>query len=140
MHRTISSEELKNNLEVLRKILKDFDTSKIGNVIFYDIDSFYAFLKNETYADTSIEDIMDKIQPFIPISITEDSLDLFLQASAVNDMNEMSALESKFKNRTRIDFINTIKNVRNDIEWSGIVEICETIRDYKESCVACSNL
>ena len=140
MYHTISSDKLKANLEALRKILDHFDTAKIGNVIFYNMESFYAFLKKETYENTSVENIMDEIQPFIPISITEDNLELFLQASTANDMNEMSLLENRFENRTRIDFINTIKNVRNDSEWLGILRICETIRDYKESCVACSNL
>lgn len=128
----LTSIELENNLNLLRSELNGFDPVEIQNIVFFNMESFYNFLKG--VSGNALVDIIDKIQPFIPIEASSENMELFLRANATKNDSEMFELVDRFVNKATIDFINTVQNIKNALEWREIVGVCQMIREYKEQC------
>ena len=126
----LTSAELENNLNLLRSELNGFDPKEIQNIVFFNMESFYSFLKG--ISGNTVVDIIDKIQPFIPIQASNENMELFLSANSIKNDSEMFELIDKFINKATIDFINAIQNIKNALEWKEFVGVCQMIREYKE--------
>ncbi len=128
----VTEEQLIVPLDLLRNILQNFDYDNIKNIIFLDMESFYIFINQYTQVpvDTTIEEIMETIEPCIPVSLCIDHeiLDIFLNASVSSNEEQFKKLERDFYKRARMDFLNTVKNATTEPQWNGIVSTCVLIR------------
>lgn len=125
----ISENDLYASLEELHTILQS-----IGNsIVFFDIKSFYAHIghyMNE--ADTrKVTRLINTVEPFIPIVVSDESIDTFLEAAMRNDINEVERLETQFISSSKIKFIRSLAAEKCDDTWRHTVDTCQTIRKYK---------
>jgi len=124
----ISEQTLRACLDELYELLQQLG----GSLIFFDINSFYAFIdyylsENE---NRRVIQLLNIIEPFIPITVSDENIDIFLEAAMRNDVREVLRLEEKFISNSKTRFIQT--TIAKDIEsWRSIVNACQTIRMYK---------
>jgi hypothetical protein len=124
----LSEQNLEACLEDLRGVLL-----KIGIVLFFDLNSFYQYIDMylHEYDVGRITRLIGVVEPYIPIAVSDDEIDNFLAAAMDNDAAEVERLEREFVAHSKMKFIRDAISM-DDGEWGGAVEICQTIRRYKE--------
>ncbi|NMA84539.1 MAG: hypothetical protein GX962_11860 [Epulopiscium sp.] len=138
MYSILSKIELQQYLNQFRTLATNLDYSQFDNIIFFNLESFYSYMENisghpfqEQYDD--LEKILDIIEPYLPFAVGDTALAFLLEATYVNDEIEMEQLKLKYGSRLRMDFINLVQNILSEEEWEYILQLCETIRQEKES-------
>lgn len=132
-NKTISDSSLVCCMEDLRDALASVDNR---NIIFMNLDSFYAhiseFESKKWDKGKNVEELINIIEPYIPIVVTDQNIESFLNA-AISDNEEMlTQMENAFVQNSKIKFIQSIMGVQNAEQWQEIVGVCRTIRAYKE--------
>lgn len=126
----IKENELKELLEDLKKCLQSFDYSSIDNVIFLNVDAFYSyadkFCKDK---DKTVSLIMNKLEPYIPLTLFADTeiINLFITAGLSECDKELKALEERFYKKARVEFMDMIRRADTEDKWNYIVELCKTM-------------
>ncbi len=136
MQPIISSEELSQKLELLRQTIDTIDYASLQNVIFFNISSFYTFvadMKCPGRPDYSIELLLDEIENYIPLSVSDAALDIFLQTAGAKDEEEVNRLLGLFSARIKMDFLNCVRAAKGIEEWNKLVKSCEFLRQQKEN-------
>ena len=125
----LSEQTLQHCLEELRCILQT-----LGNgLLFFDINSFYAYIgyyMNETDSHKALH-LLSVVEPYIPIIVSDDNIDTFLEAALRNDVNEVVKLEARFISDSKMRFVQSITAQKDDETWRNTVDTCQTIRKYK---------
>lgn len=104
-------------------------------MIFLNAESFFSFIDigyepGET--GLSFKEIIEAIEPFIPLVISDDCLEAYLLTALSRDSEELERLQNQFMQNAKIKFVKNIFNARSDADLEEIFDICRTIRDYKE--------
>lgn len=140
-NRMISDSELICRMEDLRDALKDIGRS---DIIFMNLDSFYAYtteLENKGWDKRkNIEELINIIEPYIPIVITDQNIEAFLYAAINNNEENLNQMEKNFVQSSKIKFIQSVIKAKTTEQWQEIVNICRTIRAYKEEGVNIDSL
>jgi hypothetical protein len=104
----------------------------MGSVLFFDIKSFYAniglFVSDGD--KNRITRLLGIVEPYMPIVVSDENIDTFLEAAMRNDADEVQRLESQFISNSKIKFIRSLSE-NGDDEWLNTVDTCQTIRRYK---------
>jgi hypothetical protein len=135
MEALLSGPVLDSYLEDIKQLFHDYDFGRLKKMIFLNADSFFSFIDNgrepgET--GLSFKEIIEAIEPFIPLVISDDSLDAYLLTAITRDEEELDRLQNQFLQNAKVKFVKNIFNARTDDDLEEIFEICRTIRDYKE--------
>lgn len=77
-----------------------------------------------------VEDLLEVLEPFIPLVISQESLYKMVAAYDSGDNGNLAQLEKEFVNRSKFVFINSILWAK-DGEWGNIVTLCRKIRHIK---------
>ncbi|MDR1642259.1 MAG: hypothetical protein LBT59_21415 [Clostridiales bacterium] len=130
--KVMSNQELLNNLTRLKKSINACTMSNMRNIIFFNPVSFYHFIKDlPCHGRLSIDDVLDKVEPFIPMKLTQDNFELFIDSvmESKNSEENIADLMTKVKG----DFVCQIQSARSPSQWSDIVSTCESIRQMKDT-------
>lgn len=136
MEEVLSSRELTEKLTLLRNILHNFDYSKLYNVIFFNLYSVYQYMSQiawEKDKKTTISGLLDEVERYIPLGLTNTSLDLFLTAATSPEEWETEELNRIFSCRCRMDFINLVRMAKDVASWEKILDACEDMRKEMET-------
>lgn len=132
MNRMISEEYLVKELEHLRDVLLNYDFSEVENIIFFDANSLNCFIKScknnpfeRQYLE--IEGILDKILPYLPSSISMDSIEILNVLFDQKNMNNEILREHILMNM-KMDFIDYLKGIETEREWLELIDRCKKIR------------
>ncbi len=132
MEGIISSEELKELIYMVRRTLLGYDYKKLNNVVFFNNEAVYDYLKKlKCSPNLTISDILDTIEPYIPLALTETSLQMLLDV--VNTPQDVEVIEKNFSKSAKIDFLNLLVIINEEEEWKNILDVCERIRSFKET-------
>lgn len=124
--------------------LTDSSLADKGESAQYDSDSSLAREKDSSSYDTSLSKnerksppntvgaILDKIEPYIPFGLTNETLDIFLTAYQAKTPEEMENIRIQFSYRSRLDFLNLIKKTTDPCAWKELVNSCEKLRLEKK--------
>lgn len=134
MNNLVTSEQLYQYLVQLKSTIQGFDYSKLNNVTFFNIKSLYDFMSKLPCGESTVQDILDNIDGYIPLAITMESMDLFIESAAEIDYDKKNSLLNAFSCRCRVDFMNLIKNTTSDENWNKIVNSCQELRKQKILC------
>ena len=137
MQQVLSSKELYTHLNDFREVLQGFDYSRIGNVRFLNLESVYAYMENvennpfkRQYYE--LQEILDTLQPYLPFLSSERAKMFLIKMSTVKNDEDIEQLKNEYKEKLRMDFIDTARKTTCDKDWELIINICEQIRVRKE--------
>lgn len=128
----ISEQDLEKALNNFRDILLNYDYSEIANVIFLDVESLTQYITNykgnpfeKQYFE--LEDILDGIISYLPNSLPDDTIEMLTKVLNTNYHNEQLVRENILFN-IKMDFIQYVKNIKNDNDWLELIKRCKQIR------------
>lgn len=132
MTEVISEEVLVNELNHFRDILNNYDYQEVSNVIFFDIDSLDYYMK--THKDNpferqyrEIESAFNLLSPYLPSSMTSETIEILLDIMKSQNVHSEIAKENVLFNM-KLDFIEQVKNIQSEDEWSRLIGVCKKLR------------
>lgn len=135
MSEIISEEILIDELNHFRYILTNYDFSEISNIVFFDLESLNYYLR--THEDNPIERqyneiemALDKLSPYLPSNITNDTIDVLSELLSTECYNTTLLKEHLIFN-IKLDFIERVKSIHSEEEWNKLVFICKRLRQEK---------
>ena len=130
--RIISDKSLCCFLEDLRGSLDFYKKNASHHVVHLNIDGFYWYfgMINPVLC-AGTQELMETVEPFIPVIVSEENLDLLVFAYENEELARLEELEADFLRHSKLKFINSILAVNSYEEWDRIRNICRTIRSYK---------
>jgi hypothetical protein len=131
----ISEAVLDSYLSDIKELIHTYDFNRLKKMIFLNADSFFGFIdidREPGLTGLSFKEIIDAIEPFIPLVISDECLDAYLLTAISRDEQELDRLQSQFIHNAKIKFVKSIFNSRTDEQLDEIFEVCRTIRDYKD--------
>jgi len=130
--KTITEQELNANLSRLKKSINSISMQMPKNIVFFNAMSFYFHIKDlPCYGRMTVDEILSRIEPYIPIRLTQDMFDMFLDNILAAKNGDELNLELMVK--AKGDFVYAVHDANTPEEWSAIVSTCESIRQVKES-------
>ncbi|MDR1001226.1 MAG: hypothetical protein LBL96_10595 [Clostridiales bacterium] len=103
-----------------------------GNMYFFNPLSFYLYIKDDMcFGKQTIEQVMKRIEPFIPLRLSEDNFEIFLDNML--EPERADEIHSELMEKVKGDFIYTVLGANSPETWADITSTCESIRHMKES-------
>lgn len=126
MNRKISRKELSNYLSLLRETLRDDRNFPPPHVIFFNSRSFYNYVENCICGDSTIGEVLKKMETCVPLALTDHSLQLFLRACKAEDVQKFSI---SFLESSKADFLLLIRSAAHDEDkWQAVLTLCDGLR------------
>jgi len=130
--KTITEQELNTSLARLKRSINGICSQLPKNIVFFNAVSFYFHIKDlPCYGRLSIDELINRIEPYIPIRLTQEMFDMFLDNILAAKNGEELNLELMIK--AKGDFVYSVQEANTPEEWAVIVNTCESIRQVKES-------
>lgn len=84
-----------------------------------------------------VDDILDILEPFMPLTLNEENFDLFLRATREMEKRpdttpEDQDLPDYFTRKARFDFVVRLRQTESPEQWEWLLNVCDTLRDIKE--------
>ncbi len=129
MEKIPSNQGIEYILANIREFLLDYPYKNISNVIFMNEYSFYSYMKNQKLGNTTLEKLMEKIEDYIPLTITDKTHELFI--SSVNSKSEEEAQLNlnRLNDECKAEFLKEIRLIKSDIQWKNLTELCKKIKE-----------
>ena len=125
---TMTETELITQLSSIKQTL-DYAKKVFHNIIFFNNQSFYFFLKQLKCDDgQTIGAILDQLEQCIPFALTDDSFSLFLSSCQSDSYEKMEALRKGFIESSKNDFLLHLLSISDEIQWQHILDTCEMLR------------
>jgi hypothetical protein len=103
-----------------------------ANIYFFNPVSFYCYIKDSIcFGRQSIEDVVNRIEPYIPLRLTEDNFEMFLDNML--DVNGDNEIGTDLMTKVKGDFIYAMLGANSPEMWAELTGSCESIRHMKES-------
>lgn len=132
----ISEKELIDHLEEIKKEIQTIEFLYNGHVVFLNLDSFYNYLNDLTVMTTGnpsrLRELITEIEPFIPMSVSESHMEMFVNAAISGSEEVLHNIEKYFEKISKINFINTVFQAHSQSAWREILKVCCTMREMKE--------
>jgi len=130
--RAITQQELSACLSRLKKSINGICSQLPKNIVFFNAASFYFHIRDMTCCGRlSIEELLSRIEPYIPIRLTQEMFDMFLDNILAAKNGE--DLNAELMVKAKGDFVYAVHDADSPEEWAAIVNTCESIREMKES-------
>ncbi|MDR1210250.1 MAG: hypothetical protein LBK41_08085 [Clostridiales bacterium] len=128
----ISEKELIRKLEELKSEIQGTPFLHRGHVVFLNLDSFYNYMSDMSDGGVRAKNLMDDIGPYIPMSVSESHMEMFVNAALGGGEDILHNIERYFEKISKINFINAVYTARADAAWRELVRVCCAMRDLKE--------
>jgi len=130
--KSITRQELNACLSRLKKSISGICSQLPKNIVFFNASSFYFHIKDlPCYGRLTIEELLSRIEPYIPIRLTQEMFDMFLDNILAAKNGDELNIELMVKAKS--DFVYAVHDANTPEEWATIVSTCESIREMKES-------
>jgi len=129
-NRVLKETQLQENLERVRSSISNLQHYNISNIIFLNVDSIINFIDMKT-ENAGFRECLKEIEPYIPLAVSNQNLELFVEAAERGDDRTVESLENAFVKNSMTRFISEVYNAQTDEAWRNILETCGKIREYK---------
>ena len=123
---------LYNRLERVRSSVNRLQDYNVSNIIFLNVESIINFIDTKP-ENNGFRECLKEVEPYIPLEISDENMDLFIDAAIAGDTAAVTALENAFIKNSLTKFISEVYNAKSDEAWADILKTCGEIRDYKSS-------
>lgn len=128
MEKIPSNQGIEYILTSIRNFLLDYPYKNISNVIFMNEYSFYLYMKNQNLGNNTLENIIQKIEDCIPITLTDKTHELFISSFYSKSEEEADIILERLKDECKAEFLKEIRLIKSDIQWKNLTELCKKIR------------
>lgn len=136
MKEILTDMDLVSCLENIKEEIQGLELLNNGQVVFLNLDSFYTYLDDISFIKygrgSDLKHRLSIIEPFIPMTVSEKHLELFMNAAEKKDNSVINDLDNFLNKLIKINFLNSIYKARTPQEWEDILQICRTMRDFYE--------
>ena len=132
---SLSQNQLAKLMNLLKESMISFNRQCSSNVTFFNDWCLYRHIrsfpvphmpgKKRKYA--TIGALLDILEPYIPFRLTEENFDLFMDAVFLPEEPGPQLFH-----KARLDFIISLRAIKNPSQWEQVLAVCETIRAVKE--------
>lgn len=129
MGKILSNQGIEYILTTIRNFLLEYPYKNISNVTFMNEYSFYLYMKNQNLGNSTLENIMQKIEDCIPITLTDKTHELFISSFNSKSDEEANIILERLKDECKAEFLREIRLVKSDIQWKNLTELCKKIRE-----------
>ncbi len=131
MSKQLSQKKLQYYLFLLQQTMIKEEKNLAKTIAFFDTHSFYLYYKDLICENgESIEMILNHIEHCIPLSLSQNSLTIFLEKST--EKNEMYDV-ALFLQSAKEDFLQVISYTKEDKEsFADVFMMCESLRKKVE--------
>jgi hypothetical protein len=133
MKELLSDMDLVSSLENIKEEVQGMECLNDGKVIFLNLDSFYSYIDDMSFIHrgrgSSLKHYLTRIEPYIPISVSEKYIELFMAAANRKDSVFTEDINKFLDKVIKINFINQIYQARTPETWAELLKICRAIRD-----------
>lgn len=129
----VSEKKLRYYLYMLQKAVKEESTKLSDSVVFFDAQSFYLHYKKLVCENgESIETVLHHMKHCIPLALTQQSLDAFLENSERMGENKKYRFDA-FLQSAKEDFLQLLAYTKDDSgAFLDICMMCESLRKKQE--------
>ena len=125
MNQTISRKDLCGYLSLLRNQIGGQELFPAPNVIFLNSRALYHHLAKQPCDGDTIGGILKKIEPCIPLAVTEESFSLFLSACR----EPKTERTRSFLESSKADFLLLVhQTAKDEQQWRALTALCEKLR------------
>lgn len=128
MEKIPSNQGIEYILTSIRNFLWEYPYKNISNVIFMNEYSFYSYMKNQNLGTNTLENIMEKIEDCIPITLTDKTHELFISSFNSKSEEEANLILERLKDECKAEFLKEIRLIKSDVQWKNLTELCKKIR------------
>ena len=123
----LSQEQLYGLMKLLKEALSFFEKQCYPKVAFFNDWCMYCHLRSFRIPQkrTSIGHLLDVLEPYIPIRLSDENYEMFMQWF-------FDTKEPQLSHKAKMDFVVTLQGIENPAGWEQAFEVCETIRSIKE--------
>ncbi|OOB79092.1 MAG: hypothetical protein BEN19_08190 [Epulopiscium sp. Nuni2H_MBin003] len=137
MPKLLTENELKNTLLEFKKVLSDFDFSKLNNIVFFNLESFFAYVdnvKNNPFEQQleMLNKQLDILQPYLPFVSSDRASEFLCEIAKCSTEESSKQVKLTFTEKIRQDFIELTRKLSSSSQWDNILITCEEIRSHKE--------
>jgi hypothetical protein len=118
--------QLQENIISLKDSLDEFDHASGRKLFFFSSFCFY----DHFCRFPSVNGLLDRVEPYIPLSLGAESMEMFIHAAGQE--SEMETYADYFMLKARVDFVESLQNANTPERWARLLSICGAIRDIKE--------
>jgi hypothetical protein len=124
-------------LFILKDTLNAFDQGNDRKLVFIDKNSFYHYIGRyplrapTALAAQTVNDLLDVIEPYLPLALNEENFDLFLRAARETE-GLPEALPDYFLEKARLDFLVSLYEADDPLRYGQICNTCEAMRTLWE--------
>lgn len=129
MEKILSNQGIEYILTTIRNFLLEYPYKNISNVTFMNEYSFYLYMKNQNLGNSTLENIMQKIEDCIPITLTDKTHELFISSFNSKSYEEANIILERLKDECKAEFLREIRLVKSDIQWKNLTELCKKIKE-----------
>ncbi len=129
MEKILANQGIEYILTTIRNFLLEYPYKNISNVTFMNEYSFYLYMKNQNLGNSTLENIMQKIEDCIPITLTDKTHELFISSFNSKSDEEANIILERLKDECKAEFLREIRLVKSDIQWKNLTELCKKIRE-----------
>lgn len=129
MEKILSNQGIECILTTIRNFLLEYPYKNISNVTFMNEYSFYLYMKNQNLGNSTLENIMQKIEDCIPITLTDKTHELFISSFNSKSYEEANIILERLKDECKAEFLREIRLVKSDIQWKNLTELCKKIKE-----------
>jgi len=127
----ISDRSLVCFLHDLRGLLGYFKSQMPDYVSFINMESFNFYMQlGFPRKSSEMSVLMEIIEPYIPMIISPENLEVVIMAHENGKTAELDALEENLMSRSKFIFVNSVMEAEV-ADWENIVAICRKIRAMK---------
>jgi len=127
----ISDRSLVCFLYDLRSLLAYFKSQLPDYVKFINMESFTFYMRlGFPRKSSEMTILMEIIEPYIPMIITPENLEVVILAHEYGNQGEVTELEENLMDRSKFIFLTSVMEA-GSADWENIVQICRKIRSMK---------
>jgi hypothetical protein len=142
----LTRQELSEYMQTLKRTLLWFELHYSRNLVFFDKQSMYWHMRNVVLSPpdnfcgkkrfqrkppADLGELLDIIEPYIPIQLTEDNFNFFMDA-VTDSYRDAVDLPDAFTHKAKQDFVAKLRAFTHPSEWQQVMMVCESIRFIKE--------
>lgn len=129
----LTSRQMRNCMTALRETIEDFDRYCGRDLLFFNDLSFYNHIRRcpvTGSASRCVDDLLDRIEPYIPLTLSDENFDLFVNAAREAE-DCWDGLPDYFTQKARMDFVALLRRTDGPDGWEWLFSVCDAIRELK---------
>lgn len=131
----MNRQQMRLYIDALSQAVTHFEKNNARKLIFFNDLCFYDHLRRfppecGIQDIDSVDELLDTLEPYIPLPLTEDNFNLFIRAASETDNPQ---LPDYFTRQARVDFVSMLRRADTPERREWLINLCDAIRVLKNN-------